>query len=124
MANWQRGSLFLKGTKDKLANVLFSVMREEVSMHGFDLPGVPGAYVGSDMKINFGDSAKVDGDSYIYKTCLSNRGGVEVDDYVRFANTWGVDVYVNVADPWAGIELELLIQNGVVSKCEVEEIER
>lgn len=123
MANWERGSLFLKGTKDKLANVLFKVMNEDVSIHGFSVPGVLGAYISGEIKIDFSNSAKLEDGSYIYKTHLSNRGSVEVDDFVKFANAWGVDVYVNVVDPWGGTNHELLIQNGMISTNKITEIE-
>ena len=123
MANWQRGSLFLKGTKDKLASVLFHVMNEDVSIHGFSVPGVLGAYISGEIKIDFSDSAKLEDGSYIYETYLSNRGSVEVNDFVKFANAWGVDVYVNVVDPWGGTNHELLIQNGMISTNKITEIE-
>lgn len=124
MANWERGDLFLKGTKQQLAEFICAAIKSDVSLHGLSLPGVNGAYINSKIKVDFDESAMLDDGCYIYKTYLSNCGSIEVEDFIEFSKTFNVDVYVDVVDPWGGTEHELLIQNGIISKNEVTEFER
>lgn len=124
MANWQRGDLYLKGTKDALADFIHAAINSDVSIHGLSLPVVTGAYIDSEIKVDFDESSKIDDGCYIYKTYLSNCGSIAIDDFLQLSKTFNVDVYVNVADPWGGMQHTLLIENGVISKNEVKEFER
>lgn len=124
MANWQRGDLYLKGTKDALAEFIHAAMTSDVSIQGLSLPAVNGGYIDSEIKIDFDESAKLDDDKYIFNTYLSNCGSINVEDFIELSKAFNVDVYVDVADPWGGIQHTLLIENGIVSKNEVKEFER
>ena len=124
MANWERGDLFLKGTKQQLAEFICANIKSDVSLHGLNLPGVSGAYIDSEIKVDFDESAKLDDGCYIYKTYLSNCGSIEVEDFLQLSKAFNIDVYVDVVDPWGGIQHALLIENGIISKNEVKEFER
>lgn len=124
MANWQRGDLYLKGTKNALAGFIHAAMTSDVSIHGLSLPAVNGGYIDSEIKIDFNESAKLSDDKYIFNTYLSNCGSIDAEDFIGLSKTFNVDVYVDAADPWGGIQHTLLIENGIVSKNEVKEFER
>ena len=124
MANWKRGDLFVKGSKEKNATFLFNVMNSKLSIHGFDLPCVNGSYIDSTISMDFGENVKLQDGTYIFKTFISSCGEIEIVEFQNIAQTFGVDIYVDVADPWGGINHALLIESGTVCKNEVTKLER
>lgn len=53
-----------------------------------------------------------------FASCCS----IEVEELLTVANKYKIDVYIDVADAWGGYTHQLLIQCGIVTKNEINEL--
>ena len=139
MANWQRGVIHLRGSKQSLrkfilnlidpddleaANVNENSLYLKTTSHiGFHIKDTCGNYIDSyEMNINFLDATIDENGNYIFSMDFASCGSIEVEELLSIANKYKIDIYIDVADAWGGYTHQLLIQCGIVTKNEINEL--
>ena len=139
MANWQRGVLYLRGSKENLrkfflnlidpddleaANVNENSIYLKTTSHiGFHIKDTCGNYIDSyEMNINFLDATIDENGNYIFSMDFASCCSIEVEELLSVANKYKIDIYIDVADAWGGYTHQLLIQCGIVTRNEINEL--
>ena len=139
MANWQRGVIHLRGSKQSLRKFILnlidpddleaanvnenSIYLKTTSHVGFHIQNTCGGYIdGYEVNINFSDAIADENCCYIFKLDFSNCGALDVEEMLNVANEYKIDTYIDVADPWGGYTHKLLIQYGIIMKNEINEL--
>lgn len=122
MANWLRGSLYIKAGKNETLKFIANLNSTAI---GYEIAGTNSCYIEEDCFIlNFKDEKKLEDDTYINKYDFSSCGSLEIDELVNVSNKIHVSMYVEVADPWGGYIHKIRIVDGVVTKNEFKELIR
>ena len=139
MANWQRGVLYLRGSKENLkkfflnlidpdkleaANIEENWVYLKTTSHvGFHIQNTCGGYIdGYEVNINFLDAIADENGCYMFKMDFSSCGSIKVEELLSVANKYKIDIYIDVADAWGGYTHQLLIQCGIVTRNEINEL--
>ena len=129
MANWQRGVLYLRGSKENLrkfflnlidpddleaANVNENSLYLKTTSHiGFHIKDTCGNYIDSyEMNINFLDVIPDENSYYIFRLDFSSCGSLDVEGMCNLSQLYAIDFAIDIYDAWTGINQDICIING------------
>lgn len=136
MANWQRGVIHLRGSKQSLTKFILnlidpddleaanvnenSIYLKTTSHVGFGIKGVSGGYLdGYEVNINFSDETVNENGCYTFKMDFSSCGDLDVTDMCSVSQLYNVDFAIEVCDVWTGITQDVCIINGNIIRNNV-----
>lgn len=129
MANWQRGVLYLRGSKENLrkfflnlidpddleaANVNENSLYLKTTSHvGFHIANTLGNYIdGYEVNINFSDVIPDENSYYMFRLDFSSCGTLDVEGMCNLSQLYAIDFAIDVYDAWTGINQDICIING------------
>lgn len=136
MANWQRGVLYLRGSKENLrkfflnlidpddieaANVNESSIYLKTTSHiGFHMANTRGNYIdGYEVNINFSDVIPDENSYYMFRLDFSSCGTLDVEGMCSLSQLYCIDFAIDIYDAWTGINQDICIINGNIIRNNV-----
>lgn len=136
MANWQRGVLYLRGSKENLrkfflnlidpddleaANVNENSIYLKTTSHvGFHIANTCGNYIdGYEVNINFSDAMPDENSYYMFRLDFSSCGTLDVEEMCNLSQLYCMDFAIDIYDAWTGINQDICIINGNIIRNNV-----
>lgn len=136
MANWQRGVLYLRGSKENLrkfflnlidpddleaANVNENSLYLKTTSHvGFHIANTCGNYIdGYEVNINFSDAMPDENSYYMFRLDFSSCGTLDVEEMCNLSQLYCMDFAIDIYDAWTGINQDICIINGNIIRNNV-----
>ena len=136
MANWQRGVLYLRGSKENLrkfflnlidpddleaANITEDSIYLKTTCHvGFHIANTRGNYIdGYEVNINFSDVIPDENSYYMFRLDFSSCGTLDVEGMCSLSQLYCIDFAIDIYDAWTGINQDICIINGNIIRNNV-----
>lgn len=136
MANWQRGVLYLRGSKENLrkfflnlidpddleaANITEDSIYLKTTCHvGFHIANTRGNYIdGYEVNINFSDVIPDENSYYMFRLDFSSCGTLDVEGMCNLSQLYAIDFAIDIYDAWTGINQDICIINGNIIRNNV-----
>lgn len=136
MANWLRGVIHLRGSKQSIrkfilnlidpddleaANVNENSLCIKTTSHiGFHIKDTCGNYIDSyEVNINFSDATLDEYGNYILSMDFASCGTLDVEGMCSLSQSYLIDFAIDIYDAWIGITQDICIINGSVVRHNV-----
>ncbi len=136
MANWQRGVIHLRGSKQSIrkfilnlidpddletANVNENSIYLKTTCHvGFHIANTRGNYIdGYVVNINFSDATIDENGNYIFSMDFASCGALDVGGMCSLSQLYYIDFSIDIYDAWTGINQDICIINGNIIRNNV-----
>ena len=136
MANWQRGVIHLRGSKQSLRKFILnlidpddleavnvnenSIYLKTTSHIGFHIKDTCGNYIDSyEMNINFLDAMPDENSYYMFRLDFSSCGSLDVEGMCNLSQLYAIDFAIDIYDAWTGMNQDICIINGNIIRNNV-----
>lgn len=136
MANWQRGVIHLRGSKQSLRKFILnlidpddletanvnenSIYLKTTSHIGFHIKDACGNYIDSyEVNINFLDAMPDENSYYMFRLDFSSCGSLDVEGMCNLSQLYAIDFAIDIYDAWTGINQDICIINGNIIRNNV-----
>ena len=136
MANWQRGVIHLRGSKQSLRKFILnlidpddleavnvnenSIYLKTTSHIGFHIKETCGNYIDSyEMNINFLDAMPDENSYYMFRLDFSSCGSLDVEGMCNLSQLYAIDFAIDIYDAWTGMNQDICIINGNIIRNNV-----